>query len=77
MPLEDMRGDRVLIVSFEQPATDPGPWIGRILEYCGLTREPGCLNPHETDRIVTTACVSQGREKINTKGIGTALPYRE
>jgi hypothetical protein len=35
------------------------------------------FRPHETQRTIATASVSQVREPINLKGIGAAQPYRQ
>lgn len=72
----DLLGDRLLVVPYEQLASDPAPWIGRILDHCGLAPEPQVFTPHQTQREVTTASASQVRQPINRQGIGSAGPYR-
>lgn len=73
---QDLLGDRLLVVPYEQLASDPAPWIGRILDHCGLAAEPQVFTPHQTQRAVTTASASQVRQPINRQGIGSAGPYR-
>nr|WP_283773355.1 tetratricopeptide repeat-containing sulfotransferase family protein [Altererythrobacter sp. KTW20L] len=74
---QDLLGDRLLVVPYEQLAGDPAPWIGRILDHCGLAAEPQVFTPHHTRRAVTTASASQVRQPINRRGIGSAGPYRQ
>ncbi len=38
--------------------------IRRLLDFCGLPFEPGCLDFHETDRPIRTASASQVRQPI-------------
>ena len=55
----------------------PEPHIRAIAAAAGLAFDERMLNPHDTDRVVATASVSQVREPINLKGIGVAAPYRQ
>ena len=73
----EILGERLLVVPFEALASDPAPWIGRILAHCGLPEEPQAFAPHENDRAVTTSSAMQVRQPINRAGIGSAEPYRE
>lgn len=73
---QDPLGDRLLVVPYEGLASDPVPWIGRIMDHCGLAPEPQVFTPHETRRAVTTASASQVRRPINRDGIGSAESYR-
>ena len=43
--------------------------VRRILDYCGLEFEPGCVEFHKTKREVRTASSEQVRQPINTKGL--------
>lgn len=74
---QDLLGDRLLVVPYEQLASDPASWIGRVLDHCGLAAEPQVFTPHQTQRVVTTASTSQVRQPINRQGIGSAAPYRQ
>jgi hypothetical protein len=69
-------GERLLVVPLERLASEPEPWIRRILAHCGLDEEPGAFAPHENPRPVLTASVLQVRRPINRAGIGSAEPYR-
>lgn len=72
-----MFGNRILTVQYSDLIDQPEQQIGRIADHCGLAIEPAMLRSHETERLVTTASVSQVREPINRKGTGSAQPYRE
>ncbi|WEK47084.1 MAG: sulfotransferase [Candidatus Andeanibacterium colombiense] len=74
---QDILGDRLLVVRYENLVDDPGEWIRRILAHCGLPEEPQVFTPHKTERVVTTASTMQVRRPINRDGIGAARPYRE
>jgi hypothetical protein len=73
---QDLLGDRLLVVPHEGLASDPDPWIRRILAHCGLAEEPACFAPQDNRRLITTASTSQVRRPINRDGIGSAEPYR-
>lgn len=70
-------GDRLLVVPFEELATEPAHWIRRILSHCGLAEEPQVFAPHENRLPAMTASAMQVRRPINRKGIGSAEPYRQ
>jgi hypothetical protein len=72
----EILGDRLLVVPYEELATDPQPWIRRILAHCKLPEEPQPFAPHQSRRPVTTASVMQVRQPINRRSIGIAEPYR-
>jgi hypothetical protein len=74
---QEVLGERILLVPYEALATDPVPWIRRMLAHCGLSEEAQAFAPHENARVVTTASAMQVREPINRQGIGGAQPYRE
>ena len=70
-------GDRLLVVPFADLATEPRPWIRRILGHCGLAEKPEVFAPHENRRPVITASVMQVRRPINRAEIGSAEPHRK
>ncbi|WEK47945.1 MAG: sulfotransferase [Candidatus Andeanibacterium colombiense] len=74
---QEILGERLLVVSYEGLASEPEPWIRRIVAHCGLAEEPAVFAPHENRRAVATASVMQVRRPINRAGIGAAEPYRE
>jgi hypothetical protein len=73
---QQILGDRLLVIAYEDLVTDPESWIRRILAHCGLPEEPQVFAPHENKRAVATASMLQVRRPINRDGIGAAEPYR-
>jgi tetratricopeptide (TPR) repeat protein len=69
-------GERLLVVPYEELATEPEAWIRKILAHCGLDEEPQAFAPHANPRVVTTASVMQVRRPIGRQAIGSAEPYR-
>ena len=59
----------VLRVQHEELVADFEPQVRRILEFCGLPFERGCLEFHRTERRVHTASSEQVRRPINTEGL--------
>jgi tetratricopeptide (TPR) repeat protein len=57
---------RVHRVIYEQMVSDPEAEVRRLLEYCGLPFEEGCLRFYENDRAVRTASSEQVRKPIFT-----------
>jgi hypothetical protein len=73
---QQVLGERLLTVPYEDLVVDPTSWADRILAHVGLAPDPAVYAPHAARRGVTTASVTQVREPINRKGIGAAEPYR-
>jgi tetratricopeptide (TPR) repeat protein len=73
---QEILGDRLLVVAYEDLVTHPEPWIRRILAHCNLVEEPQVFAPHENKRAVATASMLQVRRPINRDGIGASEPYR-
>lgn len=71
----ELLGNRLLVVPYRELVTEPDRWIPQIDEYCGLPFEDQQMTPHLSQRIVSTASVSQVRQPINTKGLGSSAPY--
>lgn len=69
--------DRLTVVDYEALVRSPRDQIEHIAAAAGLTPDEAMFAPHETERSVTTASVSQVREPINLKGLGVADPYRQ
>ncbi|MBI1199979.1 MAG: tetratricopeptide repeat protein [Phenylobacterium sp.] len=57
---------RVHRVIYERMVADPETEVRRLLDYCGLPFEPGCLKFYENDRAVRTASSEQVRRPIFT-----------
>lgn len=59
---------RVHRVHYEAMVSDTEAEIRRLLAYCELPFEPGCLSFHETERAVRTASSEQVRRPIFSEG---------
>jgi tetratricopeptide (TPR) repeat protein len=59
----------VLRVQHEELVADFEPQVRRILAFCGLPFEQGCLEFYKTERRVHTASSEQVRRPINTEGL--------
>ncbi|MFB3100722.1 MAG: sulfotransferase, partial [Gammaproteobacteria bacterium] len=68
---------RVLTVQYEEVVTDFENQVRRLLEYCGLPFEEGCLNYYDTDRPVRTASSEQVRQPIYTQSLGRWRYYEQ
>ena len=60
---------RVHRVTYEEMVADPEREVRRLLDYCGLAFEPGCLRFYENDRAVRTASSEQVRMPIFTDAV--------
>jgi tetratricopeptide (TPR) repeat protein len=60
---------RVHRVFYEDMVSDTEPEVRRLLEYCGLPFEAGCLRFYETERAVRTASSEQVRTPIYRQGM--------
>ena len=60
---------RIHRVIYERMVDDPEAEVRRLLDYCGLPFEAGCLRFHENDRAVRTASSEQVRQPIYTDGV--------
>jgi tetratricopeptide (TPR) repeat protein len=60
---------RVHRVIYENMVADTETEIRRLLDYCGLPVEPGCLRFWETERSVSTASSEQVRRPIFREGL--------
>ena len=66
---------RVLRVRHEDVLADLEGSVRRILDYCGLSFEPSCVEFHKTQRRVHTASAEQVRRPINRDGVDQWKPY--
>jgi len=55
---------RVLRMQYEEVVADTENQVHRLLDYCGLPFEEGCLRFYETERAVRTASSEQVRQPI-------------
>jgi hypothetical protein len=60
----------VLTVQYEAVVADLDTQVRRLLEFCELPFEAGCINFHETDRPIRTASSEQVRQPIYTQAVG-------
>jgi tetratricopeptide (TPR) repeat protein len=60
---------RVLRVQHEDVVADLGGNVRRMLDYCGLAFEPGCIEFHKTRRSVRTPSSEQVRQPIFRDGL--------
>ena len=63
--------DRVLRVQYEDVVNELEDQVLRILDYCKLPFEKGCVDFHQTKRAVRTASSEQVRQPIYSGSIGT------
>ena len=63
--------DRVLRVQYEDVVNDLDDQVRRILDYCKLPFENGCVDFHQTKRAVRTASSEQVRQPIYSGSVGT------
>ena len=59
----------VLRVQYEEVVADLEGQVRRILDFCGLPFEQGCVEYHKSDRPVNTASSEQVREPIYTSAV--------
>jgi tetratricopeptide (TPR) repeat protein len=60
---------KVLRLQYESVVDDLEAGVRRILDFCELDFEPGCVEFYKTQRAVNTASSEQVRQPINRKGI--------
>jgi hypothetical protein len=60
---------RILRVLHEDVVDDLEGSVRRILDFCGLAFEPGCMDFHKTERSVRTASSEQVRRPIYREGL--------
>ena len=66
---------QVLSVQYEQVVDDLETQVRRILDFCELPFEAGCVNFHENKRAVRTASSEQVRQPIYTGSVQTWKRY--
>jgi predicted Zn-dependent protease len=68
---------RVHRVTYERIVEDTEAEVRRLLEYCGLPFEVGCLRFYENDRAVRTASSEQVRRPIYRDGVDQWRHYEQ
>jgi hypothetical protein len=66
----------ILDVSYEELAREPRAQAERILAFCGLEWEPGCIDAGNNTGAVNTASSAQVREPIHQRGIEAWRRYQ-
>lgn len=66
---------RILDVSYNALVRDSESMIGRILSFCGLPYEPGCIDLTRNETPIATISSAQTRQKINDHSIGEWRRY--
>jgi hypothetical protein len=64
-------------VHYERVVADFGNEVRRILDFCGLPFEEGCLKFHETRRAVKTASSEQVRRPIYSSSVNVWRNYEQ
>ena len=65
----------ILDVNYEEVVADLDTQVKRILDFCGLSFEEGCLRFHETERAVKTASSEQVRKPIYSSSVNLWRNY--
>jgi tetratricopeptide (TPR) repeat protein len=68
-------GEDILDFGYEQLVQDPRAATERLLSFCGLEWDEGCLDPARGTGSIKTASVWQVREAIHGKSCGRARHY--
>jgi hypothetical protein len=55
---------RIYTLNYEQVVTDTETEVRKLLDFCGLPFEEGCLSFHENERAVVTVSSTQVRQPI-------------
>jgi hypothetical protein len=65
----------MLDVSYGSLVSKPAAILHRVLEYCGLDDEEGCLHPERNTAPVATPSSAQVREPIHRRALGEWQHY--
>lgn len=68
---------KVLEQRYEGIIEDPENSVRKVLEFCNLPFDEGCLNFHRTERRVKTASTQQVREKLHSRSVGRWRNYEK
>jgi tetratricopeptide (TPR) repeat protein len=67
----------MLEVRYEDIVTRPDEMIPKLVEFCGLEWDPGCLRFYESKRTVITASYDQVRQPLHPNSIGRWQHYEK
>ncbi|RCU48740.1 MULTISPECIES: tetratricopeptide repeat-containing sulfotransferase family protein [Corallincola] len=73
---EKKLSDKLLCVDYEMLVAEPEQEIKRILTFCGLSFEKGCIDFHLNSAPVATASAVQVRQPMNSNSIGRWHRYK-
>ncbi|WP_317933216.1 tetratricopeptide repeat-containing sulfotransferase family protein [Halioxenophilus sp. WMMB6] len=68
---------QILLVNYESVVADFEKQVRRLLDYCGLDFEQGCLDFYQNKRAVRTASSEQVRQPIYQSGLEQWRHYQE
>lgn len=74
---EEVLGDRFLVVDYEDLVANPLRSTLGVMDFCGLAREPQCVDILSNRSPVSTASSSQVREPIHERSVGAWQRYAE
>jgi tetratricopeptide (TPR) repeat protein len=66
---------RILEVNYEETVTDLESTARRMIDACGLSWEPACLEFHRTERPIRTASVMQVRQPVYQRSVARWKNY--
>ena len=67
--------DDMIDVRYEELVGEPRATVERLLGFCGLAWEEGCLSFHASQRVVKTASVWQVRRPLYRGSVGRWRHY--
>ena len=65
----------IIDVDYEDTVTDLEGTARRLIDACGLSWEPACLEFHRTDRPIRTASVMQVRQPVYQRSVARWKKY--
>ena len=74
---QNLLGDRLLVVEYENLVTHSEAVARQIISHCGLPWESTCLDSHLQRSAVTTASAVQVRQPIHTSSVGKWRHYQK
>jgi tetratricopeptide (TPR) repeat protein len=72
---EIMPSDRLYVAHYEALVDNPQEEIAKLLEFCKLDWQDGCMQFHKTDRAVKTASAAQVRSPIYRSSVNSWQRY--
>ncbi len=63
-------------LSYESLVESPEQQVQQLVEYCGLNFDKQCLSFYKSERVVLTPSVSQVKQPINNKSVGSWQKYQ-